>query len=168
MKKVKKVTFRRRHKGRIYGTLFDQKSTKRTTHTLISKECGFLTETQIKAARISLKRTLKKGFNTWIRTSPFWPRSKKPKEVRMGKGKGAKLRDWIAPIKRWRIIVELFNMRRKLGNKLLRQVQFRLPIKTKIINRARYLVKRRKSLGWLRTTKRNHRAWFSQEALYQL
>lgn len=164
MKKIKKVIFRRRHKGRIYGVRLDQNPTKKTTHTLISTECGFLTATHLKTAKSCLKRTLKKGINTWIRTSPFWPRSKKPKEVRMGKGKGAKLRDWVSPIQKWRIIIELFNLSRKLGNKLLRQVQFRIPIKTKIINSPFKKDKKRITRRWLATTKQKY-SWFFQAAL---
>jgi len=112
----------------------DQRLAQYKNYAIQSLECGHITKEQLEAARNSAKRKLKKSTAIWIRIAPFWPLTKKPQETRMGKGKGSKLRGWVSPVKKGKIIMEIFSKFLKPSAIVasLRSAQFRLPVKSKI------------------------------------
>jgi large subunit ribosomal protein L16 len=97
-------------------------------------EPGWLTARQIEAARISVTRAMKREGQVWIRVFPDKPITKKPAEVRMGKGKGAP-EYWVAPVKPGTIIFEATGVTLDTANEALRLAAQKLPIKTKFVVR---------------------------------
>jgi len=96
--------------------------------------CGRMTAQQIEAARIAINRKVKRGGQLWIRIFPDKPITKKPAEVRMGKGKGAP-EGFVAPITRGRIIIEAEGVTIEVAKEALRLAAQKLPIKTKFVVR---------------------------------
>ncbi|MBS3809440.1 MAG: 50S ribosomal protein L16, partial [Desulfobacterales bacterium] len=90
---------------------------------------------QIEAARIAMTRRVKRGGKMWIRIFPDKPITKKPAEVRMGKGKGAP-ESWVAVVKPGRILYEMEGIPRDLAYEALRLASHKLPIKTKFVERS--------------------------------
>jgi large subunit ribosomal protein L16 len=97
-------------------------------------EHGWITSRQIEAARIAISRCIKRGGKVWVRMFPDKPITKKPLEVRMGKGKGA-VEGWVAVVKPGRIIYEMEGVEPTLALQAFRLAAFKLPVKTKIIRR---------------------------------
>ncbi len=95
---------------------------------------GWITSRQIEAARIALTRKIKRGGKIWIRVFPDKPITKKPAEVRMGKGKGAP-EIWVAVVKPGRILFELEGVPEELARDAIRLAGHKLPIKTKFVKR---------------------------------
>ena len=85
----KKVKFRKQQKGRMRGQSFRGSTLNYGDFGLQAVECGYITARQIEAGRIAMTRQAKRGGKMWIRMFPDKPVTKKPAEVRMGKGKGA-------------------------------------------------------------------------------
>ncbi|WP_025764318.1 50S ribosomal protein L16 [Dyadobacter tibetensis] len=102
-----------------------------------SLEPGWLTARQIEAARISVTRAMKREGQVWIRVFPDKPITKKPAEVRMGKGKGAP-EYWVAPVKPGTIIFEAGGVALDTANEALRLAAQKLPVKTKFVVRRDY------------------------------
>jgi len=102
---------------------------------LKSLENGWIKNTQIEAARVVLARQLHKGGKLWIRIFTDKAITKKPAEVRMGKGKG-EIDHWVCVIKRGRILFELGGVPEEYARICFRLVAFKLPLKTKFITRA--------------------------------
>ena len=102
-----------------------------------SLEPGWLTARQIEAARISVTRAMKREGQVWIRVFPDKPITKKPAEVRMGKGKGAP-EYWVAPVKPGTIIFEANGVTLDTASEALRLAAQKLPIKTKFVVRRDY------------------------------
>ena len=100
-------------------------------------EPGWLTARQIEAARISVTRAMKREGQVWIRVFPDKPITKKPAEVRMGKGKGAP-EYWVAPVKPGTIIFEATGVALDTANEALRLAAQKLPIKTRFVVRRDY------------------------------
>ena len=98
-------------------------------------ECGEISSKQIEAARIAMTRRVKRGGKMWIRIFPDKPFTKKPAEVRMGKGKGSP-EGWVAIIKPGRILYEMEGVSRDLAYEALRLAAHKLPIKTKFVERS--------------------------------
>lgn len=128
----KKMKFRKRHKGRIKG------QASRGTHLAFGEfglqaiEHGKITARQIEAARIAMTRSIKRGGQVWIKIFPDKPVSKKPAEVRMGKGKGS-VEYYVAPVKPGRILYEMSGVSVEVAKKALELAGSKLPIKTKLI-----------------------------------
>lgn len=101
---------------------------------LKSLENGWLKNTQIEAVRVVLARQLHKGGKMWIRAFPDKSITKKPAEVRMGKGKG-EVDHWVAIIKRGRILFELGGVPEEYAKQCFRLAAFKLPFKTKFVTR---------------------------------
>ena len=97
-------------------------------------EAGWITSRQIEAARIALTRHVKRGGKIWIRVFPDKPITKKPAEVRMGKGKGAP-EIWVAVVKPGRVMFELEGVPEELAREAVRLAGHKLPIKTKFVKR---------------------------------
>lgn len=96
---------------------------------------GWITSRQIEAARIALTRKVKRGGKIWIRVFPDKPITKKPAEVRMGKGKGAP-EIWVAVVKPGRIMFEIEGVPEDLAREAIRLAGHKLPIKTIFVKRA--------------------------------
>ena len=104
---------------------------------LKSLEPGFITSRQIEAARISITRYLKREGQVWIRIFPDKPITKKPAEVRMGKGKGAP-EYWVAVVKPGTIMFEIGGDDEKFAQEAMRLGAQKLPVKTKFVVRRDY------------------------------
>jgi large subunit ribosomal protein L16 len=96
---------------------------------------GWITSRQIEAARIALTRKVKRGGKIWIRVFPDKPVTKKPAEVRMGKGKGAP-EFWVAVVKPGRILFEIEGVDESLAKDAIRLAGHKMPISTKFVKRA--------------------------------
>lgn len=97
-------------------------------------ENGWLKNTQIEAVRVTLARKLHKGGRLWIRRFPDKSITKKPAEVRMGKGKGD-LDHWVAVIKRGTVLFELGGVPEEFARLCFRLAAFKLPFRTKFVTR---------------------------------
>ena len=104
------------------------------SHGLKSLDSHWLTDRQIEAARQALTRHMKREGNVWIRIFPDKPITRKPLEVRMGKGKG-NLEFWAAVIKPGRILFEVDGVDDKTAKESLMLAAGKLPIKTKVVKR---------------------------------
>jgi len=100
------------------------------------EEC-WMTARQIEAARIAVTRHMKREGQVWIRVFPDKPVTKKPAEVRMGKGKGAP-ELWVATVKPGKIIFEIDGVSTETAQEALRLAAQKLPIKTKFVIRRDY------------------------------
>jgi large subunit ribosomal protein L16 len=130
----KKVKFRKQQRGRMKGTAIRGSSLNFGEYGLQVLECGYITAKQIEAARIAMTRHVKRGGKMWIRIFPDKPVTKKPAEVRMGKGKGAP-EAWVAKVLPGRIIYEMEGVPRELAKEALRLASHKLPLKTKFVER---------------------------------
>ena len=134
----KKVKFRKQQKGKMRGTAERGGRLSFGQFGLQALECGFVTAKQIEAARIAMTRHVKRGGKMWIRIFPDKPVSKKPAEVRMGKGKGAP-EAWVAVVRPGRIMYEMEGVSRELAAEALRLAAYKLPIKTRFVERGAIL-----------------------------
>lgn len=134
MLQPKKTKFRKMQKGRNRGEAKRGYNLAFGEYGLQVTETGFITARQIEAARIAMTRAIKRGGKVWIRLFPDLPRSKKPAEVRMGKGKGSP-EYWVAPVKKGKIIYEMEGVESDVAIKAFTLAKHKLPIKTKIIVR---------------------------------
>ena len=100
-------------------------------------EC-WVTARQIESARIALTRYMKREGQVWIRIFPDKPITKKPAEVRMGKGKGAP-EYWVAPVKKGRMLFEAEGVPMEVAKEALRLAAQKLPIVTKFVTRRDYV-----------------------------
>lgn len=131
----KKVKFRKQQRGRMKGTARRGSSLNFGEYGLQVLECGYITAKQIEAARIAMTRHVKRGGKMWIRIFPDKPITKKPAEVRMGKGKGAP-EAWVAKVLPGRILYEMEGVPRDLAKEALRLASHKLPLKTKFVERS--------------------------------
>ena len=99
---------------------------------------SWITSRQIEAARIAITRFMKREGQVWIRIFPDKPITKKPAEVRMGKGKGAP-EYWVAPVKRGRMLFEAEGVPLDVAKEALRLAAQKLPIVTKFVVRRDYV-----------------------------
>jgi len=131
----KRVKYRKKQKGRMKGKAYRGSRLNFGDFGLQAVECGEISSKQIEAARIAMTRRVKRGGKMWIRIFPDKPFTKKPAEVRMGKGKGAP-EGWIAIIKPGRILYEMEGVSRDLAYEALRLAAHKLPVKTKFVERS--------------------------------
>jgi large subunit ribosomal protein L16 len=101
---------------------------------LMALEGHWITNRQIEAARIAMARAMKRGGKVWIRIFPDKPLTKKPAEVRMGKGKGAP-EAWVAEVRAGRIMYEITGVPEDVARKALSLAGAKLPIPTKFVAR---------------------------------
>tara|TARA_B100000963_G_scaffold360394_1_gene391123 strand:+ start:1523 stop:1951 length:429 start_codon:yes stop_codon:yes gene_type:complete len=99
---------------------------------------GWITSRQIEAARVAVTRYMKREGQIWIRMFPDKPITKKPAEVRMGKGKGSP-EYWVAPVKPGKVLFEADGVPLEIAKEALRLAAQKLPVKTKFIVRRDYL-----------------------------
>src|ERR1044071_9178063 len=106
MLQPKRTKFRKSQKGRVKGMATRGHTIAYGSFGLKAVEMGLLTARQLEAARVAVTRAMKREGQVWIRVFPDKPVTRKPAEVRMGKGKGAP-EYWVAPVKPGRIIYEM-------------------------------------------------------------
>ena len=131
----KKVKYRKKQKGKMRGLARRGSELNFGEFGLQATECGTISNKQIEAARIAMTRHVKRGGKIWIRIFPDKPITKKPAEVRMGKGKGAP-EGWVAIVKPGRILYEMTGVTREMAQEALRLASHKLPIKTKFVERS--------------------------------
>ena len=134
MLQPKRTKFRKAHKGRIHGAAKGGTDLAFGQFGLKSQEPERVTARQIEAARRAITREMKRQGRVWIRIFPDVPVSKKPTEVRMGKGKGSP-EFWAAKVKPGRIMFELDGVSEEIAREALRLGAAKLPIKTRFIQR---------------------------------
>jgi large subunit ribosomal protein L16 len=138
MLQPKKSKFRKVQKGRIKGMAHKGSTISFGTFALKSLEPARITSNQIEAARVAITRHVKREGKLWIRLFPDKPITKKPAEVRMGKGKGTP-EYWVAVCKPGRIIFELDGVNEHLAKKALALGAQKLPVVTKFVVRKDYV-----------------------------
>ena len=131
----KKVKYRKQQKGKMRGTARRGSRLNFGEFGLQAVECGFISSKQIEAARIAMTRHVKRGGKMWIRIFPDKPITKKPAEVRMGKGKGAP-EGWVAVIRPGRILYEMEGVPRDLAKEAFRLASHKISVKTRFVDRS--------------------------------
>jgi large subunit ribosomal protein L16 len=131
----KRVKFRKQQRGRMKGTASRGASLSFGEFGLQAIECGYISSKQIEAARIAMTRHVKRGGKMWIRIFPDKSVTKKPAEVRMGKGKGPP-EGWVAVIRPGRVLYEMQGIDREMAKEALRLASHKLPLKTKFVERS--------------------------------
>ncbi len=134
MLQPKRTKFRKAHKGRIHGLAKGGTELNFGAFGLKATEPGRITARQIEAARRAMTRHIKRAGKVWIRIFPDVPVSKKPTEVRMGKGKGSP-EFWAARVKPGRIMFEMDGVSEELARGAFERAAAKLPIGTKIVTR---------------------------------
>ena len=134
MLQPKRTKFRKMHKGRISGDAKGGSDLNFGTFGLKALQPERVTARQIEAARRALTRHMKRQGRVWIRIFPDVPVSKKPTEVRMGKGKGS-IEYWAARVKPGRIMFEIDCVSEVIAREALRLAAMKLPIKTRFVEK---------------------------------
>ena len=130
----KKTKFRKAHKGRIHGNAKGGTVLNFGSFGMKALQPNRITARQIEAARRDITRHIKRQGRVWIRVFPDVPVSKKPTEVRMGKGKGTP-EFWACRIKPGRVMFELDGVPENLAREAFDLASAKLPLKTKFISR---------------------------------
>jgi large subunit ribosomal protein L16 len=134
MLQPKRTKFRKAHKGRIHGTAKGGTTLAFGQYALKATEPERVTARQIEAARRAITREMKRQGRVWIRIFPDVPVSKKPTEVRMGKGKGS-VELWAARVKPGRIMFEIDGVPEDVAKEALRLGAMKLPVTTRVVTR---------------------------------
>lgn len=129
-----KVKYRKMHRGRRRGKATRGNTIAFGEYALQAMEPCWLTSRQIESARIAMTSYIKRGGKVWIRVFPAKSVSKKPAETRMGGGKGAP-EYWVAVIQPGRVLFEMAGISPALAREAMRRAAYKLPIKTKFIQR---------------------------------
>ena len=132
MLQPKKTKFRKQQKGRMKGLAQRGHILSNGTFGIKSTDSNFITARQIEAARIAATRYMKREGQLWIKIFPDKPITKKPLEVRMGKGKGA-VEYWAAVVKPGRVLFEIGGVPEPVAKEALRLAAQKLPVRTKYI-----------------------------------
>jgi len=130
----KKVKFRKQQRGRMKGMARRGCNLNYGDYGLQAVECGTISARQIEAARIAMTRHVKRGGKIWIRMFPDKTITKKPAEVRMGKGKGAP-EAWVAVIRPGKILYEMEGVSTELAKEAFRLAAHKLAVKTRFVKR---------------------------------
>lgn len=134
MLQPKRTKFRKAHKGRIHGMAKGGTDVSFGEFGLKAVEPERITSRQIEAARRAITRYIARGGRVWIRIFPDVPVSKKPAEVRMGKGKGS-VELWAAKVKPGRVMYELAGVPEETAREAFRLASMKLPVKTRFVKR---------------------------------
>lgn len=134
MLQPKRTKFRKAHKGRIHGKAKGGTDLNFGAYGLKAVEPERITSRQIEAARRAMTRHMKRAGRVWIRIFPDLPVSKKPTEVRMGKGKGTP-EYWAARVKPGRIMFEIDGVSLEVAKQAMELAAAKLPIKTRFVTR---------------------------------
>ena len=131
--KPKNTKFRKYHRPKLKNYLNHKNNLIYSKNAIIATQPSFISASQIQAIILKLKRILKRKGKIITRVFPHQSITKKPQEVRMGKGKG-NVHQWLQPIKPGSIILELHVKSTPLAKIALKSISYKLPFKTKIIN----------------------------------
>jgi large subunit ribosomal protein L16 len=134
MLQPKRTKFRKQHKGRNRGLAQSGSKVSFGEFGLKATDRGRLTARQIEAARRTITRHVKRGGKLWIRVFPDKPISKKPLEVRMGKGKG-NVEYWVAQVQPGRMLYEIEGVSEELAREAFALAAAKLPVKTTFTKR---------------------------------
>ena len=134
MLQPKRTKYRKAHKGRIHGKAKGGNTLDFGSYGLKAVEPNRVTARQIEAARQALTRHIKRAGRVWIRIFPDVPVSKKPTEVRMGKGKGSP-EYWVCRVKPGRMLFELDGVSRELAREAFSRAAAKLPLRTRFVSR---------------------------------
>ena len=134
MLQPKRTKFRKQFKGRIRGASKGGTELNFGSHGLKALEPERITARQIEASRRAITRAMKRAGRVWIRIFPDVPVSKKPTEVRMGKGKGSP-ELWVARVAPGRVMIEIDGVTDEVAKEALTLGAAKLPIKTRIVKR---------------------------------
>ena len=137
MLQPKRTKFRKMQKGRMKGNAQRGSQIAFGSFAIKSMEECWMTARQIEAARIAVTRYMKREGQIWIRIFPDKPVTKKPAEVRMGKGKGAP-EYWVAVVKPGTIMFEIDGVSKEVAQEGMRLAAQKLPISTKFVVRPDY------------------------------
>lgn len=138
MLQPKKTKHRKTFKGKMKGVSHRGHTIAFGSFALKTLDEKFITSRQIEAARIAATRYMKREGQMWIRIFPDKPITKKPAEVRMGKGKGA-LDHWVAPVKPGRILFEMDGIPLDVAQEAMRLAAQKLPVRCKFLVRRDYV-----------------------------
>jgi len=138
MLQPKRTKFRKQQKGRMRGNAGRGYTVSHGTFGLKAMEASWITNRQIEAARIALTRYMKREGKVFINIFPDKPVTKKPQEVRMGKGKGAP-EYWVAVVKPGRIMFEIDGVPLAVAQEALRLAAQKMPVKCKFVVRRDYV-----------------------------
>ena len=134
MLQPKRTKFRKQFKGRIHGTAKGGTDLNFGSFGLKALEPERVTARQIEAARRAITRHMKRAGRVWIRIFPDVPVTKKPTEVRMGKGKGS-VEFWAARVAPGRIMFEIDGVNEEIAREALRLGAAKLPVRTRFVQR---------------------------------
>ena len=135
MLQPKKTKFRRQQKGRMKGEAQRGNQLAFGSFGIKALENKWITGRQIEAARIAVTRYMQRQGQIWIRIFPDKPITRKPADVRMGKGKG-NLECWVAVVKPGRVMFEISGVPEETAREALRLATHKLPCKCKVVSRA--------------------------------
>ena len=134
MQQPKRTKYRKQHKGRIHGKAKGGTELNFGTYGLMATTPNRITARQIEAARRAIRRRMKRLGKLWIRIFPDIPVSKKPLEVRQGKGKGS-VEFWACRVRPGRIMFEMDGVDYETAKDALDLASAKLPVKTKMVRR---------------------------------
>jgi len=134
MLQPKRTKFRKQFKGRNRGLATTGNKVSFGEYGLKAVERGKMTARQIEAARRAMTRHIRRGGKIWIRVFPDVPVSKKPLEVRMGKGKG-NVEYWVCKIQPGRVLYEMEGVHESIAREAFRLAAAKLPFKTTFVSR---------------------------------
>ena len=130
----KKVKHRKQMKGKMRGKSLRGGKIQFGEFALQATSCGYISNRQIESARIAINRKAKRGGRVWIKIFPDKTLTKKPAEVRMGKGKGSP-ESWVAIVRPGRVLFEIGGLEEEICLAALRLAKYKLPVKTKVIRK---------------------------------
>jgi large subunit ribosomal protein L16 len=133
----KRVKYRKQMRGRMSGDTKGGDYLAFGDYGLVAMEPAWIKSNQIEACRITMSRFFRRGGKIYIRVFPDKPVTKKPQEVRMGKGKGA-VEYWVAVVKPGRVLFEVANVTEEQAKEAFRLAGHKLPIKVKMVQREVY------------------------------
>jgi len=138
MLQPKKTKYRKQQKGRVRGNATRGFTVSFGSFGLKALDTCFLTSKQLEAARVALNRYMKREGQVWIRVFPDKPMTRKPAEVRMGKGKGAP-EYWVSVVRPGRLLFEAEGVPLEVAKEALRLAAQKLPVQTKFVVRRDYV-----------------------------
>ena len=125
----KRVKWRKVQTGKMRGRAIRGSKLQFGEYALQATECGKITSRQLEAARVAMTRYVKRGGNIWVRIFPNKPITKKPLEVRQGKGKG-NVEYWVAQIQPGRMLYEIEGVSEELAREAFALAAAKLPVQT--------------------------------------
>ncbi len=129
-----RVKYRKQQRGKMKGVAGRGNSIAFGEYGLQATGTHWITNVQLEACRVAINRHMKRKGKLWIRVFPAKPVSKKPLEVRMGKGKG-NVESWVAPVRPGTVLFELDGVSESMARSALRLAAAKLPVRTRFIER---------------------------------